>query len=146
MDTDIRPLRRAADIIQANGLARGEYIDLLAGDPPLPPAKCPVCPRSAIALAVGRDPLFVVEWPLHCDGDPYDEGRDGTDVEQTDRALIVSAERTLRRYLVAELAVDAAEDDDDGGVIERWADGPAITQPQVVGALIAADETAGRPA
>lgn len=136
MSAEVRPLRGAADIIQANGLARGEYIDLLAGDPPLPPAKCPVCPRSAIALAVGRDPLFVVEWPLHCDGST------GSEVEEADRALIVSAERTLRRYLVAELAVDAAEDDDDGGVIERWADGPAITQPQVVGGDERADETA----
>lgn len=143
-------LLRAADIIQANGLARGEYVDLLAGDPPLPVDKCPVCPRSAIALAAGRDPLFVVEWPSHCDAG-YDEddesGQIATDGERATRAEILSAEKALRRYLVAELGVPSTDDTySDGEVIEVWADEDGRTQPQVVGALRAAaeqDEAAG---
>ena len=146
MSAEAPTLRRAGDIILANGLARGEYVDLLAGDPPLPVDKCPVCPRSAIALAVGRDPLFVVDWPMHCDGDPYDEDREGSDAERAARTEILAAEKRFREYLVDELGIDATEDDDDGGVIERWADEPGRTASEVVGAFNASAEYEGRAA
>jgi len=143
-------LLRAADIIRANGLARGEYVDLLAGDPPLPVDKCPVCPRSAIALAADRGPLFVVEWPMHCDSgfEKDDESEQvATDAERAARAEILSAERALRRYLDAELGVPSTDGTySDGEVIEVWSDEDGRTAPQVVGALHAAAEYAGRPA
>lgn len=132
-----------AEIILANGLARGEYVDLLAGDPPLPVDKCPMCPRSAIATAADRDPLFVVEWPSHCDAGAEEDDESALVASQAERAAyaeILSAERLLRRYLVEQLRVAAPADESDGGVIEMWADEDGRTQQQVVGAMRAAAE------
>lgn len=45
-------LRRAAEILPVNQRCVGEYYEAHAG---LAPAKCPVCPLGAIALAAGCD-------------------------------------------------------------------------------------------
>lgn len=134
----------AANIIVANGLARGEYVDLTAGDPPLPIDQCPMCPRSAIASAAGQYPLFVVEWPMHCDG-----GYDGSEAERAAYAEIATAEAALARYLRAELG--RVDDTDkpiearlqhhfDTVLIEEWADEDGRTANEVVGGLRAAAE------
>lgn len=134
-------LLRGADVILANGLAHQTYIDLTAGDKPLPVAQCPVCPRSALALAAEVDPLFAVEWPMHCVSFEEDEqGRVGSEAERAAYAEILSAEERLRRYLVEQLGYRAPLELSDGTVIEFWADEDERTQPEVVGAMRAAAE------
>jgi hypothetical protein len=132
-------LARAADIIQTNGLAREYYVLERPGG--LPPARCPVCPRGAIALAVGQDPRFVVDWPNYCrmttaHSDPRRQA------ERAARAEIITAEKAFARYLREELGF--TEGAADGVLIENWTDTGDRSQTQVVGALLAAAEYDGR--
>ena len=134
-------LDKAADHIQTHGLTTEEYVKDAAN-----PRACPVCPRSAIAIAVGRHPLFAAAWPELCDH--YEEDADDAghlsiegQAELQDLRLIHDTERMLVDYLRSE-GVNVADLPlwESGTVIERWADDPSRTLPQILGAMRAAAE------
>jgi hypothetical protein len=127
-------LEAAAGVVERNGWARETYFQS-PGRELKDPRECPVCPRGAIAVAVGRHPMFVADWPEFC------EAKDATDpgeiaelaqAEQADRAAIIAAEETLTRYLLAELDHPPTV---HRPMIEDWADRPGRTLEQVLAAL-----------
>lgn len=125
--------------IHQYGWIRDEYVETNAN-----PRTCRVCPRGAIAIANNRHPLYAVDWPElaeHYTGDDDDAGTltvEG-DAELADLRLIVEAERLLVAYLKSE-GVDVGDLPpwDVGTFIERWADDPERTLPQILGAMTAA--------
>lgn len=119
-------LSKAADIIATNGWVQEEYYLPIFERHTLrelrDPRKCEVCPRGAIAVAVGRHPLFIVDWPNHC---LFESDADITAEEATDRDAIVGAERALANHLGV----------DDATGIEQWADDPDRALSEILAAL-----------
>ena len=132
-------LRAAGRILLDNGFARGKYFRAVM-DPGgwRPPRECPVCPRGAIAIAVGVVPDFMV---------PFEEpGLTVPENATTAVEEIREAERRLRLYLVVELGYLADAAAPDGAVITDWADDPERTQQEAIGACNAAAEYEERAA
>lgn len=126
----------AADIIARDGFIGDDYFE---GDDYRPGTPCRVCPRAAFAIAGGRHPLYVEAWPLRCvDTTPTEE-------EIAAYEEIVAAEAAFARYLREDQRFFYSGSD-DAGLIESWAEQDEREQTQVVGAVRAAYEYAGRPA
>lgn len=141
-------LTGAADVIERNGWIQGEYVQ------PLPDEstggfrdakECPVCPRGAIAIAAGRHPMFAADWPYECDlahamDNPEAAAAVAAEAEQAALNEIVAAEAALARYIRVELRF--ADGSADEELIERWADDPYRTWPEILGTMRAAAEAA----
>lgn len=108
-------LRRAATIIEVNGLHKGDYYQPQEGKA----AKdSPVDPLGAISIAVGFDPVIVL-W-----GDP--DAAQAPAVEAADAAV-----EAAEAYLVS-------TGEEDGIDLAVWSDEPGRTATEVVAALRAA--------
>lgn len=127
----------AADVIERNGWIQNDFYEGYW----TPDTPGPVCPRAAIAIAAGQHPLFTAYWPQFCERPAAPTGE-----EQAVHAAITAAEDTLARYIREELRYDDVLDRIDASLVESWADDPARTLPEVIGALRAAAEQTGRPA
>jgi hypothetical protein len=125
----------AAGVIQRQGWVQKNYYrsQLDAAGRERNPRSCAVCPRAAIALAVGRHPKFEVQWPAHReprDADDPAELAEQDLAECADREAIGRAEEALVLHLL--VVVGYRPTISSSPVIENWADQPSRTLPEVL--------------
>lgn len=129
----------AADHMQRYGWIQHGY----CAEDPGGPRACSVCPRGAIAVVVSGNPLYFVDWPVHCES-PDDPGADASVVEAelADYALIAATETALAGYLLDQgvTRLSFTEHTGPGELIEHWADREDQTLPKILGAMRAAAE------
>jgi hypothetical protein len=127
-------LLRGAEIIEANGFVQHAYFKDIKDSRSISGWRrskdCPVCPRAALAIAAGKEPDFMVML--------NDAGLTAAESDPVACQEIRDAELRFALYLIREQGAETALT--DGEVIENWADVLERTQPQVVGAMRAADE------
>lgn len=130
MKTTSEILDGAAGVIERNGLVFDSYYGMVLEDSgrEKDPRTCTVCPRSAIAVALGRHPMFVSDWPENCASPGAPDP-----AELADRTAIAAAESALERHLVQVAGYRPSTGMHP--TIEDWADQSGRTLAQVLEAL-----------